>query len=104
MWKYTASRYRNNPVVVGYDLMVEPNANHVWLDLWDPEQFYSQYSGTLYDWNQLFPRIIQGIRAVDPNTPLLVGRHGLQRIVLAPLHKARGGHSHRLHSSPIRTV
>lgn len=73
MWKYTAMRYRNNPIVVGYDLMVEPNANAVWLDLWDPDQFYRQYSGTLYDWNPFFPRIIQGIRTVDSNTPILVG-------------------------------
>jgi len=27
MWRYTAERYRGNPIVVGYDLMVEPNAN-----------------------------------------------------------------------------
>jgi hypothetical protein len=73
MWKYTAARYRNNPVVVGYDLMVEPNSNAVWLDLWDPEQFYRQYSGTLYDWNPFFLRIIQAIRSVDANTPVLVG-------------------------------
>lgn len=73
MWKYTAARYRNNPIVVGYDLMVEPNANAVWLDIWDPDQFYRQYSGTLYDWNPFFPRIIQGIRTVDANTPVLVG-------------------------------
>ena len=26
MWQYTAQRYRNNPTVVGYDLMVEPNS------------------------------------------------------------------------------
>ena len=73
MWKYTAQRYRNNPVVAGYDLMVEPNSNHVWLNLWDPEQFYAAYSGTLYDWNPFFPRILQSIRSVDSNTPVLVG-------------------------------
>lgn len=73
MWKYTAQRYRNNPVVVGYDLMVEPNSNHVWLNIWEPGQFYAQYSGTLYDWNPFFPRVIRSIRAVDANTPILVG-------------------------------
>jgi hypothetical protein len=36
MWQHTAARYRDNPIVVGYDLMVEPNANEVWLDVWDP--------------------------------------------------------------------
>ena len=31
MWQYTAERYKDNPIVVGYDLMVEPNSNEVWL-------------------------------------------------------------------------
>ena len=76
MWRYTAARYRNNPVVVGYDLMVEPNSNEVWLDLWDQNEFYQNYGGTLYDWNQLFPRITQAIRTVDQATPILVGGMG----------------------------
>jgi hypothetical protein len=73
MWRYTAGRYRHNPIVVGYDLMVEPNSNDVWLDIWDPEEFYPAYAGTLYDWNQLYPRITAAIRQVDPNTPILIG-------------------------------
>lgn len=73
MWKYTAERYKNNPVVVGYDLMVEPNSNHVWFNIFDPRQFYANYSGTLYDWNQFFPRIIRIVRESDSNTPILVG-------------------------------
>jgi hypothetical protein len=73
MWRHTAERYRNNPIVVGYDLMVEPNANDVWLDIWEPEEFYSTYANTLYDWNQLYPRITAAIRAVDADTPILVG-------------------------------
>ncbi len=51
MWRYTAERYRSNSIVVGYDLMVEPNSNDAWLDIWDPEVFYATYAGTLYDWN-----------------------------------------------------
>jgi hypothetical protein len=80
MWRYTAERYRDNPIVVGYDLMVEPNSNEVGshalndrLDIWDPEEFYSRYRGTLYDWNQLYPRITAAIRQVDPDTPILIG-------------------------------
>jgi len=73
MWRYTAERYRDHPIVVGYDLMVEPNSNEVWLDLWDPEEFYSDYRGTLYDWNQLYPRMIVAIREVDSDTPILIG-------------------------------
>ncbi|HIP96008.1 MAG TPA: hypothetical protein EYH32_02200, partial [Anaerolineae bacterium] len=80
MWRYTAQRYKDNPIVVGYDLMCEPNSNEVGdfpagdpLDVWDPEEFYTQYGGTLYDWNQLYPRITTAIREVDPNTPILIG-------------------------------
>jgi hypothetical protein len=73
MWRHTAGRYRSNPIVVGYDLMVEPNANEVWLDVWDPQEFYATYADTLYDWNQLFPRITAAIREVDTSTPVLTG-------------------------------
>ena len=83
MWRYTAQRYKDNPIVVGYDLMVEPNSNEVGsdalnapLDIWDPEEFYANYGGTLYDWNQLYPRISAGIRQVDANTPILIGGMG----------------------------
>jgi uncharacterized protein YkwD len=73
MWRHTAERYRNNPIVVGYDLMVEPNANGVWLDTWEPDEFYSTYADTLYDWNQLHPRIAAAIREEDADTPILTG-------------------------------
>jgi len=80
MWRYAADRYMDNPVVVGYDLMCEPNSNEVGsypagqpLDIWDPADFYKTYGGTLYDWNQLFSRISTAIRQVDANTPILVG-------------------------------
>ena len=83
MWRYTAERYRDNPTVVGYELMVEPNANevgsdaiHDFLDIWDPDEFYALYGGTLYDWNQLHPRITAAIREVDAGTPILIGGMG----------------------------
>ena len=91
MWRYTAERYKDNPVVVGYDLMVEPNSNEVGsdainhpLDIWDPETFYSLYGGTLYDWNQLYPRIIKAIREVDQATPVLVGCNGYSAVEWLP--------------------
>ncbi|MGQ9834361.1 MAG: glycoside hydrolase family 5 protein [Candidatus Villigracilaceae bacterium] len=76
MWRYTAERYRDNPVVVGYDLMVEPNADEVMLDLYAPADFYPRYAGTLYDWNQFYPRLVTAIREVDVNTPILVNPMG----------------------------
>lgn len=73
MWRYSAGRYRENPAVVGYQLMVEPNGNDVWLDIYDPYEFYPEYEGSLYDWNQFYPRIVDAIRQVDLLTPVLVG-------------------------------
>jgi hypothetical protein len=91
MWRYTAERYRDNPNVAGYDLMVEPNSNEVGsdalhdrLDAWDPEAFYARYGGTLYDWNQLYPRIIAAIREVDPEMPILVGGNGYSAVEWLP--------------------
>ena len=91
MWRYTAQRYKDNPVVVGYDLMCEPNSNEVGsspvgdpLDVWDPGEFYSQYGGTLYDWNQLAPRITAAIREVDIGTPLLIGGMGYSAVAWLP--------------------
>lgn len=91
MWRATAEVYRDHPIVVGYDLMVEPNANEVGsdalnapLDIWEPEAFYARHGGTLYDWNQLHPRITAAIREVDPETPILVGGMGYSGVEWLP--------------------
>jgi hypothetical protein len=76
MWRYTAGRYRDHPVVVGYDLMCEPNPDDVALGIYDPEEFYSLHAGSMYDWNQFYPRIVAGIREVDNDTPILVSGMG----------------------------
>ena len=91
MWRYTARRYRDNPIVVGYDLMCEPNSNEVGsyplgepLDIWDPGEFHRRFGGTLYDWNQLYPRIVAAIREVDPMTPVLIGGNGYSAVEWLP--------------------
>lgn len=76
MWRYTAHRYRSNPMVIGYNLMVEPNADEVMLNLYNPADFYPAYAGSLYDWNQLYPRLAAAIREVDSQTPILVNPMG----------------------------
>jgi hypothetical protein len=76
MWQHTAARYRDNPVVVGYDLLVEPNAAGRLLDIYDPDEFYAQYAGTTYDWNAFYPQLVDAIRAVDAETPILVSAMG----------------------------
>lgn len=74
MWRDIAQRYRDNPVVVAYELMVEPNNNElIPTPSYDPEEFYAQYRDSLYDWNQLYPRLVEAIRSVDTTTPILVG-------------------------------
>ena len=85
MWRYTAERYTENPIVAGYKLMVEPNSNGVFFGgIYEPEEFYSQYAGTLYDWNQLYPRLVEGIREVDPETPILIGGMGWSAVNWLP--------------------
>ena len=76
MWRHTAERYRSTPQIIGYDLMVEPNADEVMLDLYNPADFYPRYAGTLYDWNQFYPRLVTAIREVDADTPILVSPMG----------------------------
>jgi hypothetical protein len=75
MWRYTASRYIDHPVVVGYDLMCEPNPGGI-REIWEPDEFFDRYQDTTLDWNQLYPRISQAIREVDPETPILIGGMG----------------------------
>jgi hypothetical protein len=73
MWRYTAERYRDHAAVIGYELMVEPNSNDRLLSVWDPAEFEARYRGSLYDWNQLHPRITAAVREVDSQTPILLG-------------------------------
>lgn len=74
MWKYTADRYKNNAIVVGYDLMCEPHSNAiVAIPTYEPSGFYPAYADTLYDWNPLAKRITTAIREVDADTPILIG-------------------------------
>lgn len=74
MWRFTADRYRNSLVVVGYDLMVEPHPN----TLIDPNQtsappdVQAKLNGTLMDWNTFAIEISTAIRDVDPDTPIIV--------------------------------
>ena len=74
MWRFTAERYRDTPVIAGYDLMVEPHPN----TLFDPDgeleplELQTQVEGTLLDWNTLTAETTAAIRQVDPDTPIIV--------------------------------
>jgi hypothetical protein len=74
MWRFTAERYRENPVVAGYNLMVEPHVNTVVdpeAEL-GPEAFRAETEGTLQDWNAFASEITEAIRGVDEETPIIV--------------------------------
>lgn len=90
MWKYAAARYHTRSVVVGYDLMVEPNSNGVWLDIYEPSEFYPAYENATYDWNQMHPRISKAIREVDDETPILTGGLGWSAVRWLPYLKPTG--------------
>lgn len=85
MWRYTAARYKDNSIVVGYDLMCEPNPEEVYFGIWgEPEEFYPKYANTLYDWNQFYPDLVAAIREVDTDTPILVQPIGYGAVVWLP--------------------
>ncbi len=97
LWRHVAARYRDHPTVIGYELMVEPNSNAVGsnaitnrLNIHDPREFDARYGGTLYDWNQLHPRITAAIREVDPDTPVLIPGNGYSDINFLPFTKDTG--------------
>ncbi|NPA26270.1 MAG: glycoside hydrolase family 5 protein [Chloroflexi bacterium] len=75
MWRLIAQRFRGHPAVIGYELMVEPNANDI-VGVDDPQAFQRRYQGTGYDWNAWYPELIAAIRSVDPDTPILVSPLG----------------------------
>ncbi len=74
MWRFIAERYGSSPVVIGYDLMVEPHVN-TWLDpdgQLDPIDFRQRHAGTLGDWNAFAQEITTAIREIDEETPIVV--------------------------------
>jgi len=79
MWRRTARRFRDNPNIVGYCLMIEPNANQVGLgpdgialNEWNPERLARRVSGTPADWPALARRLAAAVREQDRQTPILM--------------------------------
>lgn len=83
MVKFAAERYRNDAIVVGISVIVEPNA-YVRRDFISPEEFYARFGGTLEDVNGLFARATTAIRSVDTNTPILLEPEGFGGIDWLP--------------------
>jgi hypothetical protein len=72
MWRYTAERYRDRDVVIGYHLMAEPHVNINVDPSGDPAAFRAAVKGTSQDWNDFASRIVSAIRSVDPDTPVII--------------------------------
>lgn len=89
MWRYAAERYRSNPIVVGYDVVVEPNANALLPGVDEPKDFYPKYAGSLYDPNRLYDRVVPAIRRVDKRTPILIQAAGWGGVAWLPFLKKR---------------
>lgn len=85
MWRYTANRYKDNAIVVGYELLCEGNPEEVFHGIWlEPQEYYPQYAGTLEDWNQIYPPIVTAIREVDTETAILISPIGYSDIRWLP--------------------
>lgn len=61
LWRTLAARYRNEPAVIGYDLLNEPIAHYFDTALLNPKL------------EPLYRRIVSGIREVDRNHIILLG-------------------------------
>lgn len=79
MWETAANILKFFPNVVGYDLMVEPNSNEL-AGIWDYYDFLAQYSKSLFDWNQIYPKIVDAVRRKDTETPILIGANGYSSV------------------------
>lgn len=90
MWSYAANRYKHNPIVAAYDIMCEPNSNEAVLSSGDPpeamteDEFYPTHAGTLADFNTLAAQVVPVIRAVDSQTPIIVGVNGFSAVRWLP--------------------
>ncbi|NDJ54205.1 MAG: glycoside hydrolase family 5 protein, partial [Chloroflexi bacterium] len=74
MWRFTAERYKDSPVVVGYDLLTEPTVNTL-IDPSSnrsPQDVAASAAGTTRDWNRFAANLISAIREVDQQTPIIV--------------------------------
>jgi len=57
LWRAIAERYKDEPIIAGYDLLNEPDV-----------------SSSAAQWQELAQRLVTGIREVDPNHLLVVER------------------------------
>ncbi|MGN4125886.1 glycoside hydrolase family 5 protein [Lysinibacillus sphaericus] len=75
-WKDLATRLKDHPAVVGYNLINEPHPETAtgFHDFWteDYDEWYSQVENTPADINKLYRTIVESIRSVDKNIPIIL--------------------------------
>lgn len=79
LWCEIAQRYRDNPIIAAYDIMNEPQNN----EGYEGEHSYDPWSPISWEMsNQIYNRMIQAIRKVDPNHAITV--EGIWRVSNLP--------------------
>ena len=75
-WKDLASRLKNHPAVVGYNLVNEPHPEVAYnqYSFWDKglPEWYQNIKGGQGDLNLFNTQMVGAIRSIDPNIPIIV--------------------------------
>ncbi|MEF8680967.1 UNVERIFIED_CONTAM: cellulase family glycosylhydrolase [Bacillus cereus] len=77
-WKDLALELKDHPAVVGYNIINEPHPetakNNRYNDFWteDYEKWYAKVKGTTADLNRFYEKVINSIREVDKETPIIL--------------------------------
>ncbi|EJR20795.1 hypothetical protein IIA_03237 [Bacillus cereus VD014] len=77
-WKDLALELKDHPAVVGYNIINEPHPetakNNRYNDFWteDYEKWYAKVEGTTADLNRFYQKVINSIREVDQETPVIL--------------------------------
>ncbi|MEK5430552.1 cellulase family glycosylhydrolase [Lysinibacillus sp. FSL R7-0073] len=75
-WKDLAVRLKEHPAVVGYNVINEPHPetatgfNNFWTE--DYDRWYNKVENTPADLNRLYGTIVDSIRSVDADTPIIL--------------------------------
>ena len=73
-----ALELKDRPAVVGYNIINEPHPetakNNRYNDFWteDYEKWYAKVKGTTADLNRFYEKVINSIREVDKETPIIL--------------------------------
>jgi hypothetical protein len=75
-WKDLATRLKDHPAIVGYNLINEPHPETAagFNDFWTQNytEWYAKVENTAADLNVLYDEIVKAVRTVDKDTPIIV--------------------------------